>query len=409
MAAVDNLNPALAALEPSKIGLILNQALRLISEGKPVIMLSIGEPDFETPKEIAEAGKKAIDEGHTKYVPTAGSLELRSAICQKLRDENGIEYSPDQIVVSNGAKQSIVQSILAVCSPGDEVIVPAPYWECYTGMVCLANASPVIVSTSLNDDYLLKPETLSAILTEKSRLLILSSPSNPSGAVYPIHWLIAISKIVAEHPRLLVLSDEIYEKIIYPPAKHRSFASLPGMWKRTLTINGFSKAFSMTGWRLGYLAAPSHFADACLRIQEQMTSCANTIAQKAGVVALRSSSVNNNVRDMVKAFEERRNYVVKRLDAIKGIKLSVPKGAFYALPDVSCYFGCKDQEGMIIKDSESLCKFLLDKAEVALIPGTAFGAPTCVRISYAASVELLKTALDKLEMALSLLSPPSDV
>eukprot|EP01018_Ginkgo_biloba_P016967 Gb_26985 [translate_table: standard] len=275
-------------------------------------------------------------------------------------------------------------------------------------MVQLASASSVIVRTNLSDDFLLKPEALSAALTERSRLLILCSPSNPAGSVYPLDKLKSIAKVVAEHPRLLVLSDEVYERIVYPPAKHTSFASLPGMWTRTLTVNAFSKTFAMTGWRLGYLAAPTHFTLACIRIQEQMTSCANSIAQRAGLVALGPAfAASNAVHAMVKAFEERRDYLVRRLHALKGVKLSVPHGAFYVFPDFSFYYGSKVEGGGLVEDSESLCRFFLDKGQVALVPGDAFGIPSCIRISYAASLDSIRTALDNIEKALALLHPSS--
>ncbi|CAN0877696.1 Bifunctional aspartate aminotransferase and glutamate/aspartate-prephenate aminotransferase [Linum grandiflorum] len=265
-----SLSPRVNSVKPSKTVAITDQATALAEAGVPVIRLAAGEPDFDTPAAIAEAGINAIREGYTRYSPNAGTNELRSAICKKLKDENGISYSPDQVLVSNGAKQSIVQAVLAVCSPGDEVVIPAPFWVSYPEMARLADATPVILPTSISKNFLLDPKLLESKLTEKSRLLILCSPSNPTGSVYPKELLEEIAKIVAKHPRLLVLSDEIYEHIIYKPSKHTSFASLPGMWERTLTVNGFSKAFAMTGWRLGYIAGPKHFVAACNKIQSQV-------------------------------------------------------------------------------------------------------------------------------------------
>ncbi|KAL5053423.1 hypothetical protein RYX36_034105 [Vicia faba] len=265
-----SLSPRVNAVKPSRTVAITDQATALVQAGVPVIRLAAGEPDFDTPAVIAEAGINAIREGHTRYTPNAGLLELRQAICHKLKEENGISYTPDQVVVSNGAKQSIAQAVLAVCSPGDEVIVPAPFWVSYPEMARLADATPVILPTSISDDFLLDPKLLESTITERSRLLILCSPSNPTGSVYPKKLLEEIAQIVAKHPRLLVISDEIYEHIIYAPATHTSFASLPGMWDRTLTVNGFSKAFAMTGWRLGYIAGPKHFISACGKIQSQV-------------------------------------------------------------------------------------------------------------------------------------------
>jgi aspartate/glutamate/aspartate-prephenate aminotransferase len=264
------LSPRVNSVKPSKTVAITDQATALALAGVPVIRLAAGEPDFDTPAAISEAGKNAIREGFTRYTPNAGTVELRQAICHKLKEENGISYTPDQILVSNGAKQSILQAVLAVCSPGDEVIIPAPFWVSYPEMARLADATPVIIPTHISENFLLDPKVLESKITEKSRVLILCSPSNPTGSVYPKRLLEEIAQVVAKHPRLLVLSDEIYEHIIYAPATHTSFASLPGMWERTLTVNGFSKAFAMTGWRLGYIAGPKHFVAACGKIQSQV-------------------------------------------------------------------------------------------------------------------------------------------
>ncbi|XP_028125185.1 bifunctional aspartate aminotransferase and glutamate/aspartate-prephenate aminotransferase-like isoform X4 [Camellia sinensis] len=264
-----SVSPRVNSVKPSTTLAISDQAAALVQAGVPVIRLTIGESDFNTPAVIAEAGIDAIREGYTRYTPNAGTLELRSAICQKLKEENGISYTPDQILVSNGAKQSSIQAVLAVCSPGDEVIIPAPFYVSYPEMARLADATPVILPTHISKNFLFDPKFLESKLTDKSRLLILCSPSNPTGSVYPRKLLEEIAQIVARHPRLLVLSDEVYEHIIYAPATHTSFASLPGMWERTLTVNGFSKTFAMTGWRLGYLAGPKHYVAACGKIQSQ--------------------------------------------------------------------------------------------------------------------------------------------
>ncbi|XP_051141445.1 bifunctional aspartate aminotransferase and glutamate/aspartate-prephenate aminotransferase [Andrographis paniculata] len=401
-----SLSPRVNSVKPSKTVAITDQAAALAQAGVPVIRLAAGEPDFDTPAAIAEAGINAIREGYTRYTPNAGTFELRAAICHKLKEENGLVYSPDQILVSNGAKQSILQAVLAVCSPGDEVIIPAPYWVSYPEMARLADANPVILPTNISENFLLDPKLLESKLTEKSRLLILCSPSNPTGSVYPRQLLEQIAEIVAKHPRLLVLSDEIYEHIIYAPATHISFASLPGMWDRTLTVNGFSKAFAMTGWRLGYLAGPKHFVAACGKIQSQSTSGASSISQKAAVAALGLGYAGGEaVATMVKAFRERRDYLVKSFGEIKGVKISEPWGAFYLFMDFSSFYGSKFDGFGVIDGSESLCRYLLDKAQVALVPGDAFGDNTCIRISYAESLGILQEAASRIKAALSSLKP----
>ncbi|KAL9251058.1 hypothetical protein AKJ16_DCAP10704 [Drosera capensis] len=400
------LSPRVNAVKPSKTVAITDLATALFQAGVPVIRLAAGEPDFDTPKDIAEAGVKAIREGYTRYTPNAGTLELRTTICHKLKEENGLSYTPDQILVSNGAKQSIVQAVLAVCAPGDEVIIPAPYWVSYPEMARLADANPVILPTLISNNFLLDPKLLESKLTEKSRLLILCSPSNPTGSVYPRELLEDIAKIVAKHPRLLVLSDEIYERIIYAPATHTSFASLPGMWERTLTVNGFSKVFAMTGWRLGYLAGPKHFVAACGKIQSQTTSGASSISQKAGVAALGLGYAGGEaVAKMVKAFKERRDYLVQNFRKLEGVKISEPQGAFYLFLDFSAYYGSKAEGFGIIDGSESLCKYFLDKAQVALVPGDAFGDDACIRISYAESLNTLKEAMERIRQAVLSLKP----
>ncbi|XP_058085224.1 bifunctional aspartate aminotransferase and glutamate/aspartate-prephenate aminotransferase [Magnolia sinica] len=401
-----SVSPRVNSLRPSKTMAISDQATALVQAGVPVIRLAAGEPDFDTPTVIAEAGINAIRQGYTRYTPNAGTLELRTAICHKLKEENGLSYSPDQILVSNGAKQCILQAVLAVCSPGDEVIIPAPFWVSYPEMARLADATPVILPTLISDNFLLNPKVLASKITEKSRLLILCSPSNPTGSVYPKKLLEEIADVVAKHPRLLVLSDEIYEHIIYSPATHTSFASLPGMWERSLTVNGFSKAFAMTGWRLGYLAGPKHFVSACGKIQSQSTSGASSISQKAGLAALGLGYAGGEaVATMVKAFQERRDFLVKSFKAIEGVKISEPQGAFYLFLDFSSYYGSEVDGFGPIKDSESLCRYLLDKGQVALVPGDAFGDDKCIRISYAASLSTLQAAVEKIKKAMLLVKP----
>ncbi|KAI5669926.1 hypothetical protein M9H77_19779 [Catharanthus roseus] len=405
-----SLSPRVNSVKPSKTVAITDQATALVQAGVPVIRLAAGEPDFDTPSVIAEAGINAIREGHTRYTPNAGTMELRSAICHKLKEENGLTYTPDQILVSNGAKQSIVQAVLAVCSPGDEVLIPAPFWVSYPEMARMADATPVILQTRISEDFLLDPKFLESKLSDKSRLLILCSPSNPTGSVYPRKLLEEIAEIVARHPRLLVISDEIYEHIIYAPATHTSFASLPGMWERTLTVNGFSKAFAMTGWRLGYLAGPKHFVSACGKLQSQFTSGASSISQKAAVAALGMGYAGGEtVSNMVKAFRERRDFLVKSFRELDGVKISEPQGAFYLFLDFSYYYGAEVDGFGVINGSEALCRYLLDNAQVALVPGDAFGDDTCIRISYAAALSTLQAAVERIKKCLITLRPPVPV
>ncbi|GBG00261.1 aspartate aminotransferase, partial [Raphidocelis subcapitata] len=334
------LNPRVSSLKVSKTMALTDMARAMREGGVDVIGLAAGEPDFDTPAAIVEAGVAALRGGDTRYTPNTGTSALRAAIVKKLKDENGLDYKASEVVVSNGAKQSIWQAVLATVSPGDEVIIPAPYWVSYPEMVKLAGATPVVLDTTPESGFMVTGEQLAAALTPRSRLIILCTPSNPTGAVYPIERLRELAAVVAPHPRLLVLSDEIYEAITYAPAAHHSFAALPGMWGRTLTVNGFSKSFAMTGWRLGYLAAPQRFADAAAAIQSQSTSGASSISQAAGVAALALGPRGGApVAAMVEAFEARRDYIVGRLREIPGIKLAEPQGAFYVLPEMSAFFG----------------------------------------------------------------------
>ena len=404
------INPRVAALKPSKTMALTDKARELKEAGKDVIGLAAGEPDFDTPAAIVDAGVEALRTGITRYTPNAGTPALRYAIAAKLRRENRlVDIAAGDVVVSNGAKQSIWQALLATCAEGDEVVIPAPFWVSYPEMARMAGATPVVVRSTASEGFLLSAGALEGALTPRSRLLILCTPSNPSGAVYPRGRLEELAAVVARHPRLLVLSDEIYEYICYPTAEHVAFGSLPGMKERTLTVNGFSKAYAMTGWRLGYLAAPRPFSSACSAIQSQSTSGASSIAQHAAVAALTKLGGERGgepVAEMVRAFRERRDYVCSRLRAIPGVSLpSTPDGAFYALPDVSALVG----EGAVgvsggfgpVADGDALCSYLLQEALVALVPGEAFGAPECVRLSYAASMGTLKEALDRIEGALS--------
>ena len=375
---------------------LTDKARELREAGEDVIGLAAGEPDFDTPGPIVAAGIEALTSGRTRYTANPGTAELRSAVAKKLREENGLNYGAGDIVVSNGAKQSVAQGIQAVCGPGDEVLVPTPFWVSYPEMVKLAGATPVVLPTTAAEGFMLTPEKLAAALTPSTRMLILCTPSNPSGVVYPRERLEALAEVVRAHPRLAVLSDEIYEHVLYD-AEHVSFAGLPGMMARTLTVNGFSKAFAMTGWRLGYMAGPAQWVEAAAAVQGQSTSGASSIAQHAGLAALAlGPKGGDTVEGMVAAFRERRDYLVGELQRVGGVDLVVPEGAFYLFPDVSAYFGREAPGFGVITDSDDLCQFLLEAGKLALVPGSAFGNPECVRISYAASMDTLKEAMDRL-------------
>lgn len=404
--AASGLNPNVAKLRPSKTVALTDLARELQAEGRDVVSLTAGEPDFDTPGDVARAGVRAIEEGKTHYAPNAGTAGLRAAVARKLREENGLHYQDSEVVVSNGAKQSIWQAVLACCGPGDDVLIPAPYWTSYPEMARLAGANPVIVDTTPADGYKLTPESLRAALTPNSRVLILCTPSNPTGAVYTEGELRALADVVLSHDRLLVLSDEIYEHVLYAPATHVSFGALgDDVFQRTLTVNGFSKAFAMTGWRMGYLAAPQPFATATARIQSQTTSGASSIAQEAAVAALdlgpRGGPV---VAEMVAAFEKRRDYCVRRIAEMRADRIAldygVPPGAFYLLPNISGSFGCTHRpSGERIENCDDFCRALLSQTDpggLAVVPGDAFGSDTTLRISYAASDELLASAMDRL-------------
>lgn len=383
-----------------------------------VIPLAAGEPDFPTPAAAAAAGIRAIEEGDTRYGPNAGTSALRSAIARKLREENGLAWAaPENVVVSNGAKQSVWQALLATCGPGDDVIVPAPYWTSYPEMARLTGARPVTFRAGdASNGYKVTPEQLRAVLGAhpRARALVLCSPSNPTGSVYSASELGALAAVVAEHPRLLVVADEIYELIRYTGSPPTSFAALPGMAGRTLTVNGFSKAFAMTGWRLGYLAAPKTYAQAANAVQSQTASGPSTVAQRAGLAALTELGPRGGeaVRAMVEAFARRRDVLAAALRAVPGVALpTLPEGAFYLFPDVSALVGpgargrVADGDGddawVDVPDAAALVDYLLQAARVAAVPGAAFGAPECVRFSYAASDAEIDDAAKRIAQALA--------
>jgi len=399
-AAGVSFNRRVAAMEPSATLAMKSRATAMRREGHPVVALSAGEPDFDTPEPASRAGIEAIQNGFTHYTENAGTMELREAICRKLARDNDLDYTPDHILCSNGAKQSIALAVHVLCDAGDEVLIPAPYWVSYPEMARFAGAEPSVVSTTVESSYKLSPEQLDEAITAQTRLLILCSPSNPTGSVYTPDELAALAEVLRRHEHVYVLSDEIYEYVLFD-ATHQAFGALPGMKDRTITVNGFSKGFAMTGWRLGYMAGPAPIVKAAAKVQGQFTSAPCSVTQKAGTAALEMDMAP--VREMVAAFRKRRDVVLDRLRAIDGVRCPTPQGAFYVYPDVSTFFGRVTPDGEVIEDSEDLCFYLLEKHHVALVPGTAFGAPRGLRISYASSMDDLTTALDRIEAGLSAL------
>ena len=372
----------------------------LKAKGINIIDLSLGEPDFNTPDDVKEAAKKAIDDNYSKYPPVPGYADLREAISRKFKEENNLNYSPDQIIVSAGGKHSLVNVILSVVNPGDEVIILAPYWVSYYDQVILAEGKPVIINASIDNDFKIKPEDLEAAITRKTRLIIFNSPSNPTGMVYSRSEMEKIARIVEKHEGVFIISDEIYEHITFTE-KHESMASFDFINDRVITVNGVSKAYAMTGWRIGYIGAPLWIAKACDKLQGQFTSGVSSIAQRAALAAILSKS--DSREKMKKAFLRRRDLICSLLIGTKGMKLRVPQGAFYIMPDISYYFG-KTDGSVVVKNSDDLALFLLDKAQVAVVAGSAFGAPDCIRISYAASDESIAEAVNRIKIALNKLS-----
>lgn len=367
------------------------------AQGIDVISLSLGEPDFKTPKHIQEGAKIAIDEEkYFAYPPVPGYLDLRQAIADKFLRENNIKYGPEHIVVSNGAKQSIVNVMLSLVDPGDEVIVFSPYWVSYTAAIELADGIPVLIKGTMENDFKATAEQLKAAITPKTKAVIYSSPCNPTGSVFTQEELERIAEVVKSHEGIYVIADEIYEHINYSGA-HKSMASIPGMWDKTITINGFAKGFAMTGWRVGYIGAPDWIAKACTKMQGQITSANCSIAQRAALTALTSDM--EPTRAMTVEYAKRREIVYNLLNEIPGFKTNMPNGAFYFFPDVSYYFG-KSVDGKVIENASDLCIYLLETAHVSLVTGEAFGDPKCIRLSYAASEEDLRRAVDAVKSAL---------
>ena len=373
------------------------KARELREQGKDIISLSLGEPDFNTPDFIKDAAIQAINDNYNSYTPVNGYGELREAICRKFKRDNNLDYNINQIVVSTGAKQSIANVAMVLLNPGDEVILPAPYWVSYSAITTLAEATYVEIPTSIETDFKITPEQLEAAITPRTKMIFFNSPNNPSGTVYTEAEYRALAEVLENHPGIYVLSDEIYEHINYGEPNF-SFAAIESMYDRTITVNGVAKAFAMTGWRIGYIGAAEWIAKACNKMQGQITSGANCIAQRATITAL--DAPVEKIQYMVDEFHKRRDLVLDLLGNIEGIKTNVPEGAFYVFPDVSFYFG-KTIDGQQVENASDFAMLLLEKANVATVTGDAFGAPNCIRISYAASQEELKEAIRRIAELLS--------
>ncbi|NLU95631.1 pyridoxal phosphate-dependent aminotransferase [Chitinophaga sp. Ak27] len=372
----------------------------LKAQGIDIVDLSIGEPDFDTPAHIREAAKKAIDEGFTHYTPVAGIAELKQAVVHKFKRDNGLDYTPEQIVVSTGAKQCLANAVLSIVNPGDEVIIPTPYWVTYSEQVSLCQGEVVFVPCSIENNYKITPAQLEAAITPKTRLFMFSSPCNPTGSVYSKAELEGLAAVFAKHPQIFIISDEIYEYINYV-GKHESIAQFGDLINRTIIINGLSKGFAMTGWRLGFMAAPLDIAKACDKIQSQFTSATCSITQRAAVTALTGDL--STAEAMVAEFKKRRAFMHEALKSIPGLKVNDPEGAFYMFPDVSAYFN-KSFEDSHIKGADDLCMYLLHKANVSAVTGVAFQQPNCIRLSYATSMDKLEKGVERMKTWLAKLA-----
>ena len=397
---MQKLSDRIEAIQESATLAMAAKAREFKNRGIDVINLSLGEPDFKTPLHICEAAKKAIDEGkYFTYPPVAGYQDLREALAAKYQKENNVPYKAENIVVSNGAKQSIANVMIALLNKGDEVIVFSPFWVSYDALVRLAEATPVIVKGTLENDFKVTASQVEAAITSKTRAIIFSSPCNPTGSVFTREELEAIAAVVRKYPNLLVISDEIYEHINFT-GDQTSFASLPGMFEHTITVNGFAKGFAMTGWRVGYIGAPKWIADGCNKVQGQLTSANCSISQRGALAAITGDITPT--QEMVQQYRHRRDVVYSLLEEIPGIKANYPQGAFYFFPDVSYYYGKSDGQN-VIKNGDDFCLYMLEKAHVSLVPGGAFGEEKCVRLSYAASERELVEAMKRMKEALSVL------
>jgi aspartate aminotransferase len=393
---MEYLSDRIKIMAASATMVMAQKSRELKAKGLDIISLSLGEPDFNTPDYIKEAAKKAIDENYSKYPPVPGFNDLREAISKKFKEENGVNYKPEQVFVSAGGKHSLINVILSIVNPGEEVIILAPYWVSYYDQIILAGGKPVIVEATIENDFKIRPEQLEAAITGRTRLVIFNSPSNPTGMVYSGTEMEAIARVVHRHEGVFIMSDEVYEHILFE-GEHVSMASFDFIYDRVITVNAVSKAYAMTGWRVGYLGAPVWIVKACDKLQGQFTSGVCAVAQRAALAALTGK---DNSRQMMRdAFLRRRDLICKLLKDIKGVKVSIPQGAFYVLPDISYYLG-KSDGGTIIPTSDDLALWLLEKALVATVGGDAFGAPNCIRISYATSDSLLVEAVKRIREAL---------
>ncbi|WP_457616324.1 pyridoxal phosphate-dependent aminotransferase [Lutibacter sp.] len=373
------------------------KARELKAQGKDIISLSLGEPDFNTPDFIKEAAIKAINDNYNSYSPVDGYADLKQAICTKFKRDNNLTYNLNQIVVSTGAKQSIANVAMVLLNPGDEVLLPAPYWVSYSAIATLAEATFKEIPSTIETNFKITPQQLEEAITPKTKMIFFNSPNNPSGTIYTEEEYRALAKVLEKHPQIYILSDEIYEHINYGTPNF-SFAAIESMYHRTITVNGVAKAFAMTGWRIGYIGAPEWIAKACTKMQGQITSGANCIAQRATITALEAPV--SNIKYMVDEFRKRRDMVLELLGKIDGFKLNIPGGAFYVFPDISAFFG-KNIKGHTIKNASDFSMLLLEEANVATVTGDAFGAPSCIRLSYAASESQLKEAIRRIEEVLN--------
>ncbi len=397
---MEHISKRVQALSVSQTLAMTAKSQELKEQGIDVISLSIGEPDFNTPDDIKEAAKKAIDDNYSYYPPVPGYADLRKAISRKFLEENGLSYTPEQIIVSAGGKHTLINIMISVVDPGDEVILLAPYWVSYLDHITFAEGKPVIIQTAIDSDFKVTPAQLEAALTPRTRVLIFNSPSNPTGMVYTREEMAELVKVLEKYPQVIIISDEIYEHIIFT-GKHISLASFSSITDRVVTVNGVSKGYAMTGWRIGYMGAPLWLAKACNKLQGQFTSGVCSIAQRAALAAITSKS--DSKERMREAFLRRRDLICRLLGEVPGLKVRVPQGAFYVMPDITNFIG-RSHNGQVIKNADDLALYLLAEARVALVSGSAFGADNCIRISYATSDERIIEAVRRLKEALAKLS-----
>ncbi len=397
---MEHVSRRVQSLSISQTLAMAQKSRELKEQGIDVISLSLGEPDFNTPDDIKEAAKKAIDDNFSFYPPVPGYADLRQAIARKFKEENGLDYSPEQIIVSAGGKHTLINIMLSVVDPGEEVILLAPYWVSYLDHIIFAEGKPVIIQTTIDSDFKVTPEQLEAAITPKTRLLIFNSPSNPTGMVYTREEMAGLVKVLEKFPQVIIVSDEIYEHITFS-GKHISLATFSSIADRVVTVNGVSKGYAMTGWRIGYMGGPLWLSEACNKLQGQFTSGVSSIAQRAALAAVTSKS--DSKERMREAFLRRRDLICRLLGEIPGLKVRVPQGAFYVMPDISNFIG-KSHNGKVMKDADDLTFFLLAEARVAMVSGTAFGSDSCIRISYATSDDRITEAVRRIKEALARLN-----